>query len=82
MNKEWSEKNKEFQKLLLEHTVNEFCLLLFLELRAILRNLAVRTLRLTLGLLGTADDCRLDAERTAALQGWDSINCHKLLRTS
>ena len=69
-------------ELLLEHAVDEFRLLLLFELQAVLGDLAVRAARLTLGLLGAADDRRLDAEGTASLQGWDSINCHIILRTS
>jgi hypothetical protein len=63
-------------ELLLQHTVDELCFLLLLQLEAILRHLAVGTARLTLGFLGTADYRGLEAEGTATLNGWNSINCH------
>ncbi len=63
-------------ELLLEHSIDKLCFLFLFQLQTILRNLAVRTARLTLGLLGTTDDRWLEAEGTAAFQGRDSIYCH------
>ena len=63
-------------ELLLKYTIDELCLLLFLQLHAILANLTTSAARLTLGTLAEAYNAWLNTERTASLQCWYSINCH------
>src|SRR5574344_178382 len=45
-------------ELFLQYTVDKLCFLLFFQLHAILRNLTVRTTRLTFGFFGTTDNSR------------------------
>ena len=63
-------------ELLLQHTVDELCFLLLLQLQPVLTDLAVRTARLALGFFGTTNHSRLKPQCTAPLEGWYSINCH------
>ena len=54
-------------ELPLKDTVDELCLLLFLELKSVLGDLAVRAAELTRRLARTTEGRRLEAEGTAAL---------------